>query len=97
VEVKEQKEEQYALIIFKDFISAFFAQQSLNNYYLAKYNATLIVKWMPRETQQGTPKVTQAPQKRPSPQPFIQPRQEIPYSTHPTPNVFESNNVYKQA
>jgi hypothetical protein len=94
VEVVEQKEEQYALIIFKDFISAFFAQQSLNNYYLAKYNATLIVKWMPRETQQVTPEVTQVPQKRPEPQPVIQPRQEIPYATQPTPTIFESNNVY---
>jgi hypothetical protein len=73
--VVEKKEEQYALIIFKDFISAFFAQQSLNNYYIAKYNATLIVKWMPRETQHVTPQVTQAPQKRPAPQTVvIQPR-----------------------
>lgn len=45
-------EEEYALVTFKDFISAFFAQQSLNNYFLAKYNATLAVKWLPKETQQ---------------------------------------------
>ena len=50
VQVFDQDE--YALITFKDFISAFFAQQSLNNYFLSKYNATLVVKWIPRETQQ---------------------------------------------
>jgi hypothetical protein len=47
-------EEEFALITFSDFISAFFAQQSLNNYFLSKYNATLVVKWIPRETQQVT-------------------------------------------
>ena len=50
VQVFDQDE--YALITFKDFISAFFAQQSLNNYFLSKYNATLVVKWIPRETHQ---------------------------------------------
>jgi hypothetical protein len=34
-------DEEYALITFKDFISAFFAQQSFNNHYLHKYNAIL--------------------------------------------------------
>lgn len=41
-------DEEYALITFKDFISAFFAQQSFNNHYLSKYNAILVVKWMPK-------------------------------------------------
>lgn len=34
-------DEEYALITFQDFISAFFAQQSFNNHYLHKYNAIL--------------------------------------------------------
>lgn len=41
-------DEEYALITFKDFISAFFAQQSFNNHYLHKYNAVLNVKWIPK-------------------------------------------------
>lgn len=41
-------DEEYALITFKDFISAFFAQQSFNNHYLSKYNAVLVVKWVPK-------------------------------------------------
>lgn len=41
-------DEQYALITFKDFISAFFAQQSFNNHFLSKYNAILVIKWLPK-------------------------------------------------
>ena len=29
----------YALVTFVDIVAAFFAQQSLDNFYLAKYNA----------------------------------------------------------
>lgn len=36
----------FALVAFQDIVSAFFAQQSLNNYYLSKYNANLQVKWI---------------------------------------------------
>lgn len=32
---------------------AFYAQQSLNNIYLKKYNVNLLVKWIPREQQQS--------------------------------------------
>ena len=56
-------EEEFALITFKYFISAFFAQQSLNNYFLSKYNATLVVKWIPRETHQVTETHNGAPPK----------------------------------
>jgi hypothetical protein len=45
-------DEQYALITFKDIMCAFYAQQSLNNIYLKKYNVNLLVKWIPREQQQ---------------------------------------------
>jgi len=49
--VKVFSEEQYALITFKDIMCAFYAQQSLNNIYLKKYNVNLLVKWIPREQQ----------------------------------------------
>lgn len=50
--VRVFSEEQYALITFKDIMCAFYAQQSLNNIYLKKYNVNLLVKWIPREQQQ---------------------------------------------
>ena len=54
VSVQLFNEEEYALITYKDIISAFFAQQSLNNYYLNKHNVHLMVRWIPKEnTQQG--------------------------------------------
>lgn len=31
---------------FTDIVAAFMAQQSLNNFYLTKYNASLSVKWV---------------------------------------------------
>ena len=48
-EIKEvivEPSQGFALVAFQDIVSAFFAQQSLNNYYLSKYNANLHVKWM---------------------------------------------------
>jgi hypothetical protein len=36
----------YALVQFTDIVAAFMAQQSLNNFYLNKYNASLSVKWV---------------------------------------------------
>ena len=47
IEIKEEDED-FALITFKDYVSAYQAQQALNDYLLAKYNARLVVKWMPR-------------------------------------------------
>jgi len=47
IEIKEDDED-FALITFKDYVSAYQAQQALNDYLLAKYNARLVVKWMPR-------------------------------------------------
>jgi hypothetical protein len=41
----------YALITFSDILSAFFAQQSLNNFFLNKYHATLSVKWIIKKQQ----------------------------------------------
>ena len=34
------------MIKFADIVAAFLAQQSLNNFYLTKYNASLSVKWL---------------------------------------------------
>mmetsp|Transcript_40591 Transcript_40591/g.39171 ORF Transcript_40591/g.39171 Transcript_40591/m.39171 type:complete len:84 (+) Transcript_40591:323-574(+) len=45
-EVTVEPQQGFALVAFQDIVSAFFAQQSLNNYYLSKYNANLHVKWM---------------------------------------------------
>ncbi len=39
-------EDDYALLTFKDFTTAYFVQQYFNDYFLASYNATLIVKWV---------------------------------------------------
>ena len=34
-----------AMILFKDIVSAFLAQQTLDNYFVPKYNSRLCVKW----------------------------------------------------
>jgi hypothetical protein len=41
--------EEYAIVVFGDILCAFFAQQSLNNLYLAKQNVHLLVRWVPKE------------------------------------------------
>lgn len=38
-EVSVEPQQGYALVTFMDIVAAFFAQQSLNNFYLSKYNA----------------------------------------------------------
>lgn len=43
----------YALIQFGDIVSAFMAQQSLNNFYLSKYNASLSVKWVIKKDEEN--------------------------------------------
>ena len=45
-DVSVEPQQGFALVTFEDIVSAFFAQQSLNNYYLSKYNANLQVKWI---------------------------------------------------
>ena len=45
-EVKVEPSLGYALVQFTDIVAAFMAQQSLNNFYLNKYNASLQVKWV---------------------------------------------------
>jgi hypothetical protein len=52
----------YALITFSDILSAFFAQQSLNNFFLNKYHATLSVKWIIKKQQQPQNTTTVAPE-----------------------------------
>ena len=47
--------EEYAIVVFSDILCAFFAQQSLNNLYLNKQNVHLLVRWVPKELQQGLP------------------------------------------
>lgn len=39
-----------AYITFQDFFEAWFAQQSLNGYYVADYRVNLLVKWLPGPT-----------------------------------------------
>lgn len=39
-------DEAYALITYKDFLHAYYAQQSFNNHFLHKYNVILCVKWV---------------------------------------------------
>jgi len=43
----------YALVKFADIVAAFMAQQSLNNFYLSKYNASLAVKWVISQKDEG--------------------------------------------
>lgn len=43
----------YALVQFTDIVAAFMAQQSLNNFYLNKYNASLSVKWVIKKESQA--------------------------------------------
>jgi RNA recognition motif. (a.k.a. RRM, RBD, or RNP domain) len=45
-EVTVEPTQGYALVQFRDIVAAFMAQQSLNNFYLSKYNASLSVKWV---------------------------------------------------
>lgn len=45
-EVTVEAQQGFALVQFSDIVAAFFAQQSLNNFYLNKYNASLSVKWL---------------------------------------------------
>lgn len=45
-EVTVEPVQGYALVQFADIVAAFMAQQSLNNFYLNKYNASLSVKWV---------------------------------------------------
>lgn len=62
-EIKEVSVEQYsgyALVTFADIVSAFFAQQSLNNFYLSKYNAQLQVKWFNTRSNQEATQSAQA-------------------------------------
>ena len=40
-------DEEFAVVTYRDFISAYFAQQGMNNHYLMKYNVILCVKWIP--------------------------------------------------
>ena len=37
-----------ALIVYKHFMSSYVAQQSVNNHYLSKYGALLLIKWLPK-------------------------------------------------
>ncbi len=42
-------DEGFALVTFSDFFVAFVAQASLNDHFLPKNNARLVVKWVPKE------------------------------------------------
>ncbi len=42
-------DEGFALITYTDFFTAYIAQQSFNDRFIASHNVTLIVKWMPKE------------------------------------------------
>ncbi len=49
----------YATVTFDDIVAAFFAQQSLNNFYLSKYNAQLSVKWLTQKPTSTDPSSNQ--------------------------------------
>jgi hypothetical protein len=49
VSVEVFNDEEYAIISFKNIFNAYFAQQSLNHYFLTNHNAYLSVKWVPKE------------------------------------------------
>ena len=51
-------------MIFKDILCAFFAQQSLNNLFLEKQGVYLLVRWVPKEVQQGPYTPANAPQEQ---------------------------------
>lgn len=42
-------EEEFAIISFKNILNAYFAQQSMDSYFLKNHNAKLSVKWIPKE------------------------------------------------
>ena len=53
VDVELSDSDECAYITFHDFFEAWFAQQSLNGYYVADYRVNLLVKWLPNAHQQG--------------------------------------------
>ena len=52
-DVELSDSDECAYITFHDFFDAWYAQQSLNGYYVADYRVNLLVKWLPGPVQQG--------------------------------------------